>query len=196
MYVCMIAIVRCVLMKVLRSTEPVSRAANDADSVPFHDFFSALVQALPRRGGMEKSSFFVEIRYRDAALDRIVRVHRSEKREGHFACNKIKIAADLCRQCGGEEILCHQTALFIGLYVVNGLITGEISKQPDFLFRECPAPRHDIANVHSIDLYAGGHCFKLMPTVADYSGPTTRIAPVSNRGDNMLAAPPCSTIRP
>jgi hypothetical protein len=133
---------------VMRRKESKTLAADEAHSDSFHHFFAALIQTYPTRGYIYDSSFFMEICYGYPALDGIIRVHGPEKIERHLVCDKIENAADFRRQRGGEKPLCHQTALFVGLDVMNTLVSGKSAKLPDILFGECAFPYDDVANGH------------------------------------------------
>ena len=146
---CVVVIVPSIVVVVICREETEISATDEADSAPFHHFFATLIQTYPVRGYIHDSSFLTKICYRHPALDRVIRVHRAEKIEGHLVCDKIEIAADFRRQCGGEKPLCHQTALFVGLDVVNSFVSGESSKLPDILFGECVFPGNDVANLHA-----------------------------------------------
>jgi hypothetical protein len=122
--------------------------ADKTDSMAFHDFFAALIEAYPVRGYIHEPSFLVKICYRYLTLDRIICIHASEKVEGHLVCNKIEIAADFGGQCCGEEPLCHQPSLFVGLDVMNAFVSGKFAKQSDILFGKGAFPCDDVADVH------------------------------------------------
>jgi hypothetical protein len=108
--------------------------------VTLHYFFAALIYAYPVRGYIREPSFLVEICYGYPALDGIIRVHGPEKVKCHFVCDKIEVAVDFRRQRCGEEPLCHETALFVGLDVMNTFVSGKSPKLPDILLGECAFP--------------------------------------------------------
>jgi hypothetical protein len=136
----MVVIVLCVVVVVISRNWIGILATDEADSVSFHHFFAALIQTYPAGRYIDEPSCLVEICYAYPAFDHIICIYWSEKDEGHLVCDKIEIATDFRGQCSSGEPLRHQPSLFVGLDVMNALVSGEFAKQSYIFFSEGAFP--------------------------------------------------------